>query len=903
MIRPSSYDSYNNTPIHATMIQQELYFDIAEEDDDNDLEAETVELDVDIVATRDDTMATFDDSYDKDRILEFFYNNHTDPKLLSFPLYTHQEVDEVTTCDATELDIKSGNSTSTTTFSAAATLSLHDSVFSLSDHEKYKSLQKCNNTSSNAGSSSHYNTKKSNSVQTLQTCIEFQKDTTETTSLSPEGSRPIHSSHYYPRQHYQQQRQQKPVSSLIYLVSTDFDIDEDFNEYMYEDIYEDEHDGIVVMTDDDEDYDEEEEQQKEKQVQQEQKQKQLKIDEAATRQSRHEQERQCDIHLDSSYQERVLLSKDDDSIPSLHSSAVSVDRNVLGANNIHLDIRLKIELPPQDSHPLKPQQQPMSQQQQQQRYDNQQTKVQEQSVNQQNHSGIKLNHQQYDKTTVEEQVRQCLRSALHSYLVNGQGETNGGTTTVAPFTNNQEYAVDDHKKQYRTQNHNVEQPHQHNKQHQQHQQQPPQRGTPAVSSNQRRESTGTNSLPLRPDVGQYIGTKSQNKYHNNSLSRHTKNGHQQQFIENAKTGISGSDNCGSRPGDLNRFLSSNTTNISTENNTIAQINFGNGASKSNSFVNGASKGCGTGRFSDGLKQEEEDYSIVSDRKPKAISRRSLTTTYNSDGSHLSTGLNSSFCNNMMNDSFSDSFYMRSKSMQKAQRQQPQQQLHHQPNHSMQQHQQEPQRCEYQQEVDSKCYSAATTTSHQLSVYGNNDYCNHVHTPQVVPQQQPIPNQQEQHHRRQLSAERQMPGGEQISSLQQVPMVEIFPGVVVELRGAAEATEAIRNDFYMPLLCFCCETTIFCIQDADFVICPECRVVTSTTTTTINDIQQQQYRKGGVGLGFTFTELQRHQAAIFLETNSHRLRSIGNVTPYSSLSSSSILSSRYRRRDDAQLCHI
>jgi hypothetical protein len=57
-----------------------------------------------------------------------------------------------------------------------------------------------------------------------------------------------------------------------------------------------------------------------------------------------------------------------------------------------------------------------------------------------------------------------------------------------------------------------------------------------------------------------------------------------------------------------------------------------------------------------------------------------------------------------------------------------------------------------------------------------------------------------------------------------PPIEISPGVHVRLRGAAETWKAIENDYYMPTECICCESTIFCIQNADFVLCPDCRVV-------------------------------------------------------------------------------
>jgi hypothetical protein len=57
-----------------------------------------------------------------------------------------------------------------------------------------------------------------------------------------------------------------------------------------------------------------------------------------------------------------------------------------------------------------------------------------------------------------------------------------------------------------------------------------------------------------------------------------------------------------------------------------------------------------------------------------------------------------------------------------------------------------------------------------------------------------------------------------------PTIEISPGVHVLLRGAGDTWKAIEHDYYMPAECVCCESTIFCIQNADFVLCPDCRVV-------------------------------------------------------------------------------
>jgi hypothetical protein len=90
---------------------------------------------------------------------------------------------------------------------------------------------------------------------------------------------------------------------------------------------------------------------------------------------------------------------------------------------------------------------------------------------------------------------------------------------------------------------------------------------------------------------------------------------------------------------------------------------------------------------------------------------------------------------------------------------------------------------------------------------------------------------------------------------QQPTIEISPGVHVRLRGASETWKAIESDYYMPAECICCESTIFCIQNADFVLCPDCRVVSRMEGSSHGIL-------GGVGLGFKYEDLARWQHAIF-----------------------------------------
>lgn len=88
------------------------------------------------------------------------------------------------------------------------------------------------------------------------------------------------------------------------------------------------------------------------------------------------------------------------------------------------------------------------------------------------------------------------------------------------------------------------------------------------------------------------------------------------------------------------------------------------------------------------------------------------------------------------------------------------------------------------------------------------------------------------------------------------LIEIAPGVSARLRGAQETMNCIANDFYLPTTCFACDTNLFCIMDADYVLCPLCKVV--------SPVSEKGDTDGGIGLGFTFDDLQHYTAEILRE---------------------------------------
>jgi hypothetical protein len=93
------------------------------------------------------------------------------------------------------------------------------------------------------------------------------------------------------------------------------------------------------------------------------------------------------------------------------------------------------------------------------------------------------------------------------------------------------------------------------------------------------------------------------------------------------------------------------------------------------------------------------------------------------------------------------------------------------------------------------------------------------------------------------------------------MVEISPGVHEPLRGADETVRAVRQDYYVPISCFGCSNDIFCIADAKYVICPECRVVSPIDEGALDG---QALKQHGLGLGFSCASLFQMQSEILSE---------------------------------------
>ncbi len=79
-------------------------------------------------------------------------------------------------------------------------------------------------------------------------------------------------------------------------------------------------------------------------------------------------------------------------------------------------------------------------------------------------------------------------------------------------------------------------------------------------------------------------------------------------------------------------------------------------------------------------------------------------------------------------------------------------------------------------------------------------------------------------------------------------IEISPGVFVRLRGSEETWSAIQSGNSTHATCYSCELSLLCIADAEYVICPACRVVSPLSTGSYGQPSNPACTTGGVGLG-------------------------------------------------------
>lgn len=80
-------------------------------------------------------------------------------------------------------------------------------------------------------------------------------------------------------------------------------------------------------------------------------------------------------------------------------------------------------------------------------------------------------------------------------------------------------------------------------------------------------------------------------------------------------------------------------------------------------------------------------------------------------------------------------------------------------------------------------------------------------------------------------------------------IMIAPGFYARLRGADETWHAMQNNLIVSTACVVCTEHVCCIKDAQYILCPTCRVVSPLHDGIYN-------AHGGVGLGFTMADLGR-----------------------------------------------
>ena len=92
-----------------------------------------------------------------------------------------------------------------------------------------------------------------------------------------------------------------------------------------------------------------------------------------------------------------------------------------------------------------------------------------------------------------------------------------------------------------------------------------------------------------------------------------------------------------------------------------------------------------------------------------------------------------------------------------------------------------------------------------------------------------------------------------------PLVEVSPGVSLPLHGTNETLKALREGKLARSHCFVCDTDIYCVRSANFVLCPCCRVVwpmgTCSSDQPTGNSGSEYSSIGGVGLGITSEELR------------------------------------------------
>jgi len=84
-------------------------------------------------------------------------------------------------------------------------------------------------------------------------------------------------------------------------------------------------------------------------------------------------------------------------------------------------------------------------------------------------------------------------------------------------------------------------------------------------------------------------------------------------------------------------------------------------------------------------------------------------------------------------------------------------------------------------------------------------------------------------------------------------MEISPGVYVPFRGAKETWHAVAKQRTVEVTCLDCCQVLVCINDCEYTVCPDCRVVNPVlcfdTAAAAVDKNNKPKQPFGVGMGF------------------------------------------------------
>ena len=127
-----------------------------------------------------------------------------------------------------------------------------------------------------------------------------------------------------------------------------------------------------------------------------------------------------------------------------------------------------------------------------------------------------------------------------------------------------------------------------------------------------------------------------------------------------------------------------------------------------------------------------------------------------------------------------------------------------------------------------------------------EFCD-VHPYAVESSTSVVANHHHHHHHHQADNKKQPP-----PPISKPVYIKIAPGLTARLRRAQETYACIAKDFYIPTSCADCSASLFCIQDANYVLCPLCKVVGRLEGGA--DLEYD----GGIGIGFTWEYLQQFQ---------------------------------------------